>query len=530
MNLLTPPKQSPRLRARGAAALLALCVAQVAHGAEIDTGGDLQLRWDTTLRTSLGVRTEGQDAALLRNPNADDGDRAFNPGLMSERLDVLSEIDMLLPESSIGAFGIAASADGWYDAAYHGRTANRSPATFNPISVPNTQFPKDVQALEGDEAELLTAELHDRFMAGDMPVTLRIGRQTLLWGESLFSTENGIAAGQAPVDEIKALSQPLAEAKELFLPVAQAVVNLAPRPGITLEAYIQPEWRPNRLPGVGSFFSTSDILDAGGERLLDGKSAFLRMSDRHGQGADQFGAALKVSNGTFDFGLYALSTDAKSPQIFLVPNGLTSGKVLGRYGLLYPRGIGVFGGSFSSFAGDSNVAGEISVRTNMPLVSSLPPFSGVLADAALPYAKGTTLHAQISSQTTLPPQFLWQGATLQAEITGNAVLAVTRDPAAAANGRQASAAAARFVFTPQYFQVLPRLDITLPVGLAYDVIGSSAVLADQTAHAGNAEIGVDATWRTVWTAALTYTHFLGSPARQPLADRDFVVLAVSRSF
>jgi len=502
----------------------------VAHGAEIDTGSDVQLRWDTTLRASLGLRSEGQDAALLRNPNADDGDRAFNPGLMSERLDVLSEIDLQLANTAVGDFGIGASADGWYDAAYHGRTANRSPSTFNPVSVPNTRFVKDVQALEGDEAELLTASVHDRFMAGDIPVTVRLGRQTLLWGESLFSTENGIAAGQAPVDGIKALSQPLAEAKELFLPVAQAVVTVAPRPGISLEAYIQPEWRPDRLPGVGSFFSTSDILDIGGERLLDGTSAFLRAGDRRPEGVGQFGAAFKASTGAVDFGLYALRFDAKSPQVFVVPNGLGSGPVLGRYGLLYPRGIGVLGGSFSSFVGDSNVAGEISLRMNMPLASRLPSLSNAAADAALPYARGTTLHGQVSSETTLAPGFFWQGASLQAEVAGNSVLAVTRDPAAAAAGRQSSAATLRFVFTPQYFQVLPRLDVSFPVGLSYDFIGSSAVLADQTAHAGNAELGVDATWRTVWTAALTYTHFLGSPAHQALADRDFVVLAVSRSF
>ncbi len=518
------------MRRQASVALLALCVAQMARGAEIDTGSDVQLRWDTTLRTSLAARTEPQDAALLRNSNADDGDRAFNQGLISERVDILSEADLLLPDSPLGELGAGASADGWYDAAYHGRTANRSPATFNPISVPNTRFPKDVQALQGDQAELLTATVHDRFMAGDMPVTVRLGRQTLLWGESLFSTENGIAAGQAPVDGIKALSQPLAEAKELFLPVAQAVITVAPRPGISLAAYVQPEWRPNRLPGVGSFFSTSDIFDVGGERLLDGNSAFLRAPDRRGDGLGQFGAALKASTGDVDFGLYALRFDAKSPQIFVVPNGLSSGPVLGRYGLLYPRGIGVLGASFSSFAGDSNVAGEISVRMGMPLASRLPPLFGARADAALPYASGTTLHGQFSSQTTLPPRFFWQGATLQAEVTANAVLAVTRDPAAMAPGRQSSAAAFRCVFTPQYFQVLPRLDISLPVGLAYDIIGSSAVLADQTAHAGNAELGVNATWRTVWTAALTYTHFLGGPAHQALADRDFVVLAVSRTF
>jgi hypothetical protein len=506
--------------------LLALCLAQGAPAAEIDAGPDVQIRWDTTIRTTLGLRTEPADAALLKNPNADDGDRAFAPGLISERADVLSELDIRLPDTRLGDVGIDASADGWFDAAYHQNTANRSPSSFNPLSVPNTQFPKDVRALEGGEAELLTANVHDRFTVGDMPVTLRLGRQTLLWGESLFATENGIAAGQAPVDDIKALSQPLAEAKELFLPVVQAVVSVAPWPWVSLEAYAQAEWRPDRLPGVASFFSTSDILDVGGERLLDGRFAYLRAPDRRPDNLGQLGAAIKLNTGAVDLGFYALRFDAKSPQIFISPNGSAAGPVLGHYGLVYPRGIGVFGASFSVFAGDSNVAGEISLRDNMPLVSRLTASTA----GASPYARGTTLHGQVSSVTQVAPGRLWQGASLEAEVTANAMLAVTRDAGALVPGRQKTASALRVVFSPQYFQVLPRLDISLPVGLAYDVYGSSAVLPDQSAHAGNAELAVDATWRTVWVAALTYTHFLGSPSHQPLADRDFVTLTVSRTF
>ncbi len=504
--------------------LLALCVAQAARAAEIDAGPGVQIRWDTTIRATLGLRTEPADPALLKNPNADDGDRAFTPGLISERADLLSELDVRFPDSVFGDLGIDASADGWYDAAYHQKTANRSPATFNPLSVPNTQFPKDVRALEGGEAELLTANVHDRFSVGDMPVTLRLGRQTLLWGESLFATENGIAAGQAPVDDIKALSQPLAEAKELFLPVTQAVATIAPWPDVSLEVYAQAEWRPDRLPGVASFFSTSDILDAGGERLLEGASAYFRTADRRPDDLGQFGAALKVNTGAIDLGFYALRFDAKSPQIFLLPGGSAVGPVLGHYGLQYPRGIGLFGASFSMFAGDSNVAGEISLRDAMPLVSRLP------SEAASPYARGTTLHGQVSSITQLPPGRLWQGASLEAELTANTVLAVTQDAGALAPGRQRTASALRVVFSPQYFRVLPHLDISLPIGLAYDVFGSSEVLAAQQTHAGNAELAVNATWRTVWVAALTYTHFLGSPAHQPLADRDFVTLTVSRTF
>jgi hypothetical protein len=495
------------------------------------------LRWDTTLRATLGLRLLEQNSALLADVNADDGDRAFSPGLISERLDAQSELALLRPDSPIGDAGIDISADGWYDAAYHQRNANHAPASFNPISVPNNEFPAAVRALDGDTVELLTAEIHDQVSLGSVPVTLRLGRQTLLWGESLFSPENGIAAGQAPVDEIKALSQPLAQAKELFLPVTQAVGSVAPWPGVTLQAYMQAEWRADRLPGADSFFSTSDILDAGGERLLAGSVTLLRTGDRRPDDFGQFGAAVKINTGLLDVGLYALRFDAKTPEIFIIPQTVASGSsasgsISGRYGLLYPRGIGLYGASFSLTCGASNLAGEVSLRDNMPLVSQLPPLSqpGGAFAAASPYARGTTLHGQVSSETSLAPGALWQAASIAAELTTNTVLSVTHDAGFLAPGRQKTASALHIVLAPQYFRVLPRLDLSIPIGVSYTYQGSSRVLADETAHAGTADIALDATWHAVWLAALSYTHFLGSAAHQPLADRDFVTLTVSRSF
>lgn len=501
------------------AAGLALCPGRVA-AASFDTGSDVRLRWDTTVRASLGLRVGGADPALLSDSNADDGDRAFAPGVISERIDVLSALDV-----SQGDLGLDLSADGWYDPVYYQSTARRTAAGFNPVSVPYDRFPKDVAALQGGTAELLTAYVHDKVELDGHALTIRLGRQTLLWGESLFSTDNGIAAGQAPVDAIKAASQPLAEARELFLPVTQAVADLELQPGADLEAYVQPEWRRNRLPGVSSYFSTADFLDVGGERLFAGKSALARARDRTPTGAGQFGAALHLTGGGADLGFYALRFDAKSPQVFVSPPSA--------YGLVFPRGIELYGASASGYLGTANIAGEISWRRNMPLASVLPPLSGPGAaarDAAAPYAAGDTLHAQLSLVEVLPPDRLWQGASLLAEITCNDRVDITRDPAALAPGRDRFAAGLRVAFTPQYFEVLPHLELTVPVGLGLNFLGTSSVAGTGQAHAGDLDVGLGFTYRTVWQAAINATHFLGSAAHQPLADRDFVILSVTRTF
>ncbi len=326
------------------------------------------VRLDTGLRLSLGVRAAAQDATLLGAINADDGDRAFEQGLISERLDATTTLD-----ATRGDLGFEIGADGWYDAAYHGATANRSPATFNPVTVANDAFPADTRRLMGGQVELGPAYVRDRFDVGGIPVTVRIGRQTLLWGESLFFAQDGIAGAQAPVDLVKQASQPLVEARELYLPVTQADIRVKLPRGLSLEAYDQIEWRRDRVPAVASYFSTTDILDAGGQRVLAGGGALYRGRDDTPSGAGQFGVALRRDSGTFGLGLYALRYDAKSPQAEL-------GGIPGTYRLAYRSGIDLLGASASTYAGDGTLSGELSYRRNLPLVSRFEP----LAPSPLP--------------------------------------------------------------------------------------------------------------------------------------------------
>ena len=524
---------------------LALFYAPPSLAADINDRGGVSLRWDNTVEYTTAFRLRDRNPARLTDRNADDGDRNFASGIISNRFDVLSQLDV-----SKAWFGFDASAALWYDTVYNQKNDNNSADTFNPNSVPHNDFTHAVRALHGERAELVNAFFYGNTEVAGMPLSFRIGRHTLLWGESLFFSEDGIAAGQAPVDQIKVLAQPTDYAKDVYLPVAQVSASLQFPDSLSFEVYYQFEWRKTRLPGSGSYFSTEDYLDAGGERYLLASGQYLiRDPDLTPPGSGQFGAALRWSIGPIDYGLYALRFNAKDPQIYyrlgiiersggpltiIDPSivDLAAGKV-GTYNLVYPTGIEVFGASASGYLGNSNIAAEISGRRNMPLVSTplfMPP--GRVADANKNplYALGDTLHAQISTITTFGRNSIWDSANLNAEFAGNLRIAVTKNNPALDPARDELAVAFRTNFEPAYFEVLPSLNLTASLGLGYNLVGNSSTDTYQNRGAGDLEFGVTASYRVVWSASIKLSHFMGNVYRHPLTDRDFMSFSIQRTF
>src|SRR5258706_7312386 len=387
---------------------LTLCHASAVSATELYSSGDTELRWDNTVSYSTAFRLSDRDPALLANRNADDGDRNFAPGVVSNRFDLFSQLDF-----STAWFGVHASGAAWYDTVYHQKNDNNSPATFNPASVPHNEFTHAVQTLHGAKAELVDAFLYGNTELAGLPFSFRIGRHTLLWGESLFFPENGIAAGQAPVDDIKVLGSPTAYARDVFMPVAQVSASLQLPGGFAVEGYYQFEWRKTRLPGSGSYLSSSDYYDVGAERyILRSGRSLLRDPDLTPPDYGQYVAALRWSTDEVDYGLYALRFNSKDAKVYYRTD-------LGTYGLVYPEGIEIYGASASGYIGNSNVAAELSGRRNMPLVNSLLFLSpGQIADAyqnAL-YPVGDTLHAQLSMITTFARTPIWDSADFNAEL------------------------------------------------------------------------------------------------------------------
>lgn len=499
--------------------------------AELPSFDGFDVRWDNTLSYSAAVRIEPANPLLIGNPNDDDGDRDFAAGLVSNRLDLRSVLNI-----SKDNFGVEASIEAWYDSVYHAGTDNKSPATYNAISVPNTVFPRATRNLEGQYIDLTNTFAFWNFDAGDTPLTVRVGRQTLSWGESIFFDENSIASAQSPIDYWKTIVSPNGYASDVYLPVGQFSVSAQPRSDLALAAYYQFEWRPSRLFGVGSYFSTTDVLGVGAERLFLGSGQFLLHGQDREPSNGQYGLSIHKTLGDLDLGLYALTYSAKYPGLFTIANPAavwTPGPA-GQFYSAYPKGIQLYGASFSTYVGDSNVMGEIVARHNAPFAAYASPQSFPMTSfswqGARAYARGDELHADVSSATTLSPMSVWDSADLHLEIAADTVLSVAQYSAIATPPTDQLSASVRALFEPHYFEVLPNLDLTLPVGFGYNELSQYGDDYTSNPKGGDFEAGIAASYFSVWKAGLTITCFLGSPSRQPLADRDFVMFSFERTF
>lgn len=534
-------------------ALDAAFLAAGAHAGELDTGNpDVKVRWDNTFKYSLAARVKQRSQELIAGAdavNADDGDRNFHRGLISNRVDLLSELDVTYQQ-----FGARISAAAWYDTVYNRDTANDSPFTYNALSVPYTRFPEGTRNLHGRRAELLDAFVFVKGEVGEMPGILRVGKHALLYGETLFFGNNGIAYAQQPVDVVRALSVPNTQFKELVRPVSQVSGQLQLNSALTLGAYYQFRWAESVLPGTGSYFNALDVFPVGGERLFTGPtSADVRAPDLKPKNSGQGGVQLKWSpaGSNVDLGFYAARYHDKAPELIVSPG-------TGTFRWAYGENVKTYGVSASTTLGDFNVAGEASVRRNTPLVSSgsadlfnvIPAaFGGPAApsdNSGNPaYPVGNSAHFNLSTLATIVPNALARESTLLAELAWNRLTSVTKNGSQLDPNATRDAWGVRALYTPTYRQVANGLDIDIPIGLAYFPKGKSSVItAFGPDKGGDMSIGINGRYLNEWFINLGYTHYYGAGGvgavlqgagtvytyKQSFKDRDFVSLSVRRTF
>lgn len=562
------PRPSRPWRLTTLAAATMLAAATGAQAFQFDTPEDWSVRWDNTVKYSNAFRLKEQSATLTGNANLDDGDRNFDRGLISNRLDLLSEFDAVYR-----GFGVRLSGAAWYDQVYNSHNDNpgfAGGAFPNQLSVPHDEFTRSTRNLHGRKAEMLDWFTFGKLDLGSMRATARLGQHAILWGESLFFGANAIAGGMAPADVTKAISVPGTQFKEITRPVPQISAQLAVTPAISVAAYYQFRYQANRLPAVGSYFSQVDVNVDGAEQLLLPAPPFafnaLRDPDLRPKNSGQGGVQLRWRAAETDFGAYAIRFHSKSFQQvtrLVLANGSES-PAPGSYYLAYHEGIRAYGLSASHTFGSANVAAEVSLRSNQDLASSHATDASALAFGALPandnagnpaYAVGKTAHVNLSTLWTLDPTPLFAEAGLTAELAWNRVLSCTRncqvyDPVTAPNGTidpnsTRDAYALRMVFEPNYRQALPGLDLSVPLGLGYAprgsrsrALGPGAFPAD---NGGDLSIGLNGTYLSDWRFSLAYTHYFGAEKTfldstnsfsygQSLKDRDFIAMSLRRTF
>lgn len=537
---------------------LALSGTLDAQAFEIDTGNpDLKLRWDNTVKYSAAARVKQRSPGLStttfgpggivgpNNINQDDGNNNFSRGLISNRIDLLSELD-----ARYGNFGARISGAAWYDTVYNGRNDN---TTTTANHFPPDEFTDQTREIMGRKAELLDAFVFGKFDLGDRTATFRLGRHTLLWGESLFFGGNGIAGGMAPLDLPKLLSVPNSQFKEIARPTGKLSGQLQLSTNLTVGAYVAYEWEKTRLIPVGAYLSTSDSLGPGAERINAGPTGiFLRADDIEPSDSGQGGVQLRwhAESVDTDFGLYAIRFHATGPSnIYTTLNGAPPALSANSFRWAYHEGIRAFGASFAKVINEWSLAGEASYRQNTPLASSgqaVIPAIGVgvnFDNRNNPgYAVGETAHLQFSWLASLGPSFISREASFLGEIAWNRRVKVTENENMLNPNADKSATAIRMVYSPSYRQVMPGLDLSPSIGLGY-TWGRSSALGPSFGpdKGGDINVGLAATYLGAWNANISYVHYLGDEGptldnasnaqfKQALKDRNFVTFSLRRTF
>lgn len=546
--------KSLRLTAIAGAALMA----GPGWAVEIDTGNpELKIRWDNTFKYSLMGRVKERSPGLSQtafgptgvvgpnNVNQDDGDNNFNRGVVSNRLDLLSELDL-----SMSNFGGRISAAAWYDEVYNKDTDNNSTTSNH---TPASEFPAETRELMGRKAELLDAFVYSKFDLATRPASFRLGRHTLLWGESLFFGANGIAGGQAPLDLIKLLSVPNSQFKEIARPTGKLSGQVQLTDELTLGAYVGYEWEKTRLIPAGAYLSTSDAMGPGATRINAGPTGtFQRRDDLEPPDSGQGGLQLRWRADSLDtdFGFYAIRYHATTPSnIHNTLAGVPPALSAQSYRWLYHEGVRAFGVSFAKTVGEWGLAGEASIRKNAPLASSgqsvIPAINVGTRfdnDENPGYAVGDTAHAQISWLASLGPSFISREASFVGEVAWNKRMEVTHNPQMLNPNADKSAVGLRMVYSPSYRQVLSGLDLIPSVGLGYTWGKSSAVGPGfGVDKGGDLNLGLSGVYLGAWTASLNYVQFLGPEGptldntnnaqyKQALKDRNFVTFSLRTTF
>lgn len=238
--------------------------------------GDVQFNLSNTISSSASIRTSRQSCDHISvfnggcqgangadyDVNSDDGNVNVQRGeLIAAPQKIVSEI-----EAKWQNYGVFVRGKAFWDPVAH--DLGTGDGSYGPIAATTPQRRNLRDAFRGDDAydrqvsqiKLLDAFVYGNYNIGDLPLNVRIGRQVVNWGESLF-IQGGVSS-YLPLD-VAAFTQPGTELKEVFLPQATAYASLGLPANITVEGMYIAEWEKSPLPPCGTFFSPSDAAADG---------------------------------------------------------------------------------------------------------------------------------------------------------------------------------------------------------------------------------------------------------------------------
>ncbi|ABS62645.1 protein of unknown function DUF1302 [Parvibaculum lavamentivorans DS-1] len=444
-------------RRRGASGIVALTTAVIAIALSVAPAsaveykfGDATLSIDSIASTGITVRASKQGCMYIRvasggcldgtgnnaSANTDDGNINFEQwDITNASVKIVSDFELRWEN-----FGAFTRFKAYYDHIIYDRAGESSTAYGRrPTS----------DALRGDDSrragrgfDVLDAFVFADFDVGNMPTSMRVGKQVINWGESL-AIQGGI--NQFNSIDVAAIRTPGAELKEALLPEESVYVNVQLPADLSFEAFYAFNWRQTELDPVGTFFSGTDILGPGGAYLNIGNDTPSPINagtipiaagdtpDKQGQYGVKLGHWADWLNQGTELALYYVNYHSKLPYVEFT-NGApasidgalcfpapTCGLPLQNYRAAYPEDIKLVGTSFATTVAGTALAGEVLYSWNMPMQISagellagrwvnnigLPvavlPYDQTPGAFSRGYFREDVINGQFSTITTLNP-------------------------------------------------------------------------------------------------------------------------------
>ncbi len=393
----------------------------------------------------------------------------------------------------------------------------------------------------GPDGEFLDAFVYGRFDLGETPLTVKLGRHSLYWGESLFvnGNLNSIAYAQNPLDLQKGFATPGAEAKELFRPLNQISAQAAVTDELTLMAQYYFEWDSFRFPEGGTFLGPVDFAFHGPQRqfLLAGPLAgFAHQRRQHQPRRD----GRLGHRRTLEPGVAGRHARLLLPQLLRQAAAGAAAPAVGRgisqYNLIYGDNISLYGISLAKNIGGVSVGAELSYRHNTPLNAQVlgnAIAAGVLPGGETAGPRGDTANGLVNVLGVIPKTELFDAAIWATELVwahlvsvksgGNLFNGEGYAPClSVANGgirtrdwdKWDGCSTTNYVgmsaaFTPTWYQVFPGVDLSAPLAVFGGLYGNAPTVFAGNQGNGNYAIGLAADVYQKYRFDLKYIDYFG---------------------
>ena len=374
--------------------------------------GEIEGQFDSSMSIGASWSTTDRDMDLVGSANGgtgftqtgDDGRLNFKKGeTFSKIFKGIHDLELRYGDS--GAF---IRGKYWYD--FELKDEDR---LFKDISDSNRK-----EAAQSSGAQILDAFLYHNYYVGDLPGTVRLGKQVVSWGESTFigNSINSIN----PLDAA-AFRRPGAEIKEGLIPVNMLYVSQSLTDQLSMETFYQLEWDQTIVDNCGTFFAGADVVADGCDtnyNILDAATVnsllalpaatraalginveqegllVRRGGDRDARDSGQYGVAFRWLADSAEYGAYFMNYHSRTPNLnvrnanaaaigaALATPALASPILLsnGEYFLEYPEDIRLYGASFSTTLPTGTAwSGEVSYRPNLPIQINSTDITGRLA-------------------------------------------------------------------------------------------------------------------------------------------------------